>query len=145
MAVMAVVFFSGVAWAGEKEFVREVGVAKIDITPDFPVRLNGYYGRNAEATNAVQHIFAKALAIGSDKEGPAIIITIDNCIIPRMVREQVVERLIKKGAHRAVARGALRFPHAYRALPDGRGAQSVWDGYSGGGPGAHRPLHARVD
>ncbi len=114
LAVLAAVSCSGVAWAGEKEVVREVGVAKIDITPDFPVRLNGYYGRNVEATNAAQHIFAKALAIGSDKEGPAIIITIDNCIIPRMVREQVVERLIKK-AHIEPSRVALCTSHTHTA------------------------------
>ncbi len=114
VALMAVGFFSGAAWAGDKELVREVGVAKIDITPDFPVRLNGYYGRNAEATNAAQHIFAKALAIGSDKEGPAIIITIDNCIIPRMVREQVVERLIKK-AYIEPSRVALCVSHTHTA------------------------------
>src|SRR5579872_211270 len=82
--------------ATESDPLRQVGVAKIDITPDYPVRLNGYLGRNVEATNAAQHIFAKALAIGSDKEGPAILITIDNCILPRMVREQVVERLVKR-------------------------------------------------
>ena len=79
--------------ATENDALRQVGVAKIDITPNFPIRLNGYYGRNVEATNAAQHIFAKALAIGSDKEAPAIFITLDNCIIPRSLREQVVQRL----------------------------------------------------
>src|ERR1700689_4866451 len=82
--------------APQNENLREVGVAKIDVTPNFPVRLNGYYGRNAEATNAEQHIFAKALAIGRDKEGPAILLTLDNCILPRAVRDEVVEYLHSK-------------------------------------------------
>ena len=114
MLGMVVFCFSNAAWAGDKELVREVGVAKIDITPDFPVRLNGYYGRNIEATNAAQHIFAKALAIGSDKEGPAIFVTIDNCIVPRIVREQVVECLLKK-AHIEPTRVALCVSHTHTA------------------------------
>jgi putative membrane-bound dehydrogenase-like protein len=112
--VVAALFVCGAARAGEREFVREAGVAKIDITPNFPVRLNGYYGRNAEATNAVQHLFAKALAIGSDQEGPAILVTIDNCIIPRMVREQVVEYLEKKAAIEP-ARVAICVSHTHTA------------------------------
>ncbi len=114
LAFIMPVIVSGTARAGEKELVREVGVAKIDITPDFPVRLNGYYGRNAEATNAAQHIFAKALAIGGDQDGPAILITIDNCIIPRMVREEVVEYLQKK-ARIEPARVALCVSHSHTA------------------------------
>jgi putative membrane-bound dehydrogenase-like protein len=86
--------FSFSALAGND--VRDVGVAKIDITPNFPIRLMGYYGRNVEATNAVEHIFAKALAIGGDKEGPAILVTLDNCILPRAVREEVAGWLKKK-------------------------------------------------
>lgn len=95
LSCCALALSAGFALA-EAETVRQVGVAKIDVTPDYPIRLNGYYGRNAEATNAVQHIFAKALAIGGDKEGPAMIITLDNCILPRAIREEVVRRLHDK-------------------------------------------------
>src|SRR3954451_22161454 len=81
------------SFAETKDALRQIGVAKVDITPDYPIRLNGYLGRNVEATNAAQHIFAKALAIGSDKEGPAILTAVDNYLLPLMVREQVVQRL----------------------------------------------------
>ena len=40
-----------------------VGVAKVDVTPDYPVRLSGYGGRERESEGIDQHIFAKALAI----------------------------------------------------------------------------------
>src|SRR5689334_5121124 len=97
IAAVALCFFACFSPRAEaKEALRQIGVAKVDITPDYPIRLNGYLGRNVEATNAAQHIFAKALAIGSDKEGPAILITVDNCILPLLVREQVVQRLQKK-------------------------------------------------
>lgn len=100
--------------ADDSQNLRPVGVAKIDITPSFPIRLNGYYGRNAEATNAAQHLFAKAIAIGSDKEGAAIIVTIDNCIIPHAFREEVVARLRRK-AHLDPARIAICVTHTHCA------------------------------
>ncbi len=100
------------AQAETKESLRLVGVAKIDITPNYPIRLNGYLGRNVEATNAVQHLFAKALAIGSDKDQPALLITIDNCILPSMVREQLVQRLQTK-ARIAPERIALCVSHTH--------------------------------
>ena len=112
--LLAVLWLPSVARAQSVDALREVGVARMDITPDFPVRLNGYYGRNAEATNAAQRIFAKALAIGSDAEGPAVLITIDNCILPRRVREEVVKRLGKE-AKLLPARIALCVSHTHSA------------------------------
>lgn len=76
--------------------IYQVGVAKIDVTPDYPIRLNGYLARKGESDGIIQHIFAKALAIGSDKEGPAILITLDNCIIPTGFRENLLQRFAQK-------------------------------------------------
>ena len=71
----------------------------------------GYYGRNAEATNAAQHLFAKALAIGKDGDA-AVIITIDNCIIPWGVRGEILERL-KKRADLPAERIAICTSHTH--------------------------------
>ena len=57
----------------------QVGAAKIDITPDFPVRLSGYGGRRDEADSVEQRIWAKALAIRNGTESPALLMTVDNC------------------------------------------------------------------
>ncbi len=54
-----------------------VGVAKIDITPDFPIQLSGYQARPAEATRAETRLHARALAIGSDRQRPAVLITVE--------------------------------------------------------------------
>lgn len=78
------------------ETLYQAGVAKIDVTPDYPVRLNGYLARKGESQGVIQPIFAKALAIGSDHEGPAILITVDNCIIPAGFREELLGRLAKR-------------------------------------------------
>lgn len=74
-----------------------VGVAKIDITPELPIRLSGYLARKTEATNVAQRIWAKAIAIGTDREGPAILLTVDSIGVPSTVRDEVLERLLKRG------------------------------------------------
>ncbi len=40
-----------------------VGAAKVDITPDYPVRLNGYGGRRTEVEGVEQRLFAKAIGV----------------------------------------------------------------------------------
>jgi hypothetical protein len=52
-----------------------IGSAKIDITPELPIRLSGYQNRATEAERAETRLFARALAIGADDEKPAVLIT----------------------------------------------------------------------
>lgn len=73
--------------------VRLAGAARVDITPDYPVRLSGYGSRRTVNDGVAQHIFAKALAIGSDAEGPAVLVTVDNVGVPSTIREEVLRRL----------------------------------------------------
>ena len=56
--------------SGAEKAAVDVGVARIDITPRFPVRLSGYIARKSESNKVAQHIWAKALVIGSDMQGP---------------------------------------------------------------------------
>ena len=71
----------------------QVGAAKIDITPDFPVRLSGYGGRRDEADSVEQRIWAKALAIRNGTESPAVLITVDNCGVPDYITEEVAAKV----------------------------------------------------
>lgn len=73
--------------------VRQIGLARVDITPNYPVRLSGYASRKTESEGVAQRIWAKAMAIGSDREKPAILITVDNCGVPGAVRNEVARRL----------------------------------------------------
>jgi hypothetical protein len=82
--------------AAEKETLYQIGVARIDITPAFPVRLSGYAVRKTEATNVTQKLWAKAIAIGGDQARPAILVTVDNTGVPKHVRDEVAARLQKK-------------------------------------------------
>ena len=83
------------AWAAKPTYYS-VGAASVDITPDYPVRLCGYGVRQNESQGIDQHIFAQALAIGTDKEGPALVLTVDNIIVPTYMRDDLVARLAKK-------------------------------------------------
>ncbi|HTL58247.1 MAG TPA: neutral/alkaline non-lysosomal ceramidase N-terminal domain-containing protein, partial [Candidatus Limnocylindrales bacterium] len=76
--------------------LRAVGVAKIDITPSYPIRLTGYASRKTESEGVAQKLYAKALAFGSDAERPAILVTVDNCGVPAAIRDEVAQRLRKK-------------------------------------------------
>lgn len=78
------------------ETLNQVGVARIDITPAYPIRLSGYAVRKTESEGVAQKLWAKALAVGSDREGPALLITVDNTGVPAHVRDEVVQRLRKK-------------------------------------------------
>src|SRR2546426_8162382 len=73
-----------------------VGIAKINITPDYPIRLSGYGDRRTVSEGAAQQIWAKALAIGSDQEKPVIWITVDNCGLSAEIGNEVAKRLRSK-------------------------------------------------
>ena len=45
---------------------QPVGVAAVDITPDYPVRLSGFGFRRTESEGVTQRIWAKAIAFGGD-------------------------------------------------------------------------------
>ena len=92
-AIAILCAFSFLALAADNSPTRLAGVARIDITPDYPVRLTGYAVRKQESEGVAQRLWAKALALGSDKEGPAILITVDNCGVPASIREEIVRRL----------------------------------------------------
>ncbi len=71
-----------------------VGVARIDVTPTHAVRLMGYAARAQlpAPTNIAQRIHARALAIGKGRQ-TALLLTLDNCILPAAVTDDVRQRL----------------------------------------------------
>src|SRR5437870_13488801 len=89
-----------------------VGIAKVDITPDYPVRLSGFGFRRTESEGVTQKIWAKALAIGDDD--PAVLITTDNLGIPCAMTQEVARRLEKKARLRP-ERLAITATHTHTA------------------------------
>lgn len=85
----------GLASVSINSFAVDIGVARIDVTPAEPVRLTGYASRKAPHVAVEQKLWAKALAIGSDRERPAVLITLDNCGIAEETWREVRSRLEK--------------------------------------------------
>jgi hypothetical protein len=76
--------------------VTKIGMARVDITPGYPVRLSGYGSRKSESVGVAQKIWAKALAIGSDEQGPRLLLSVDNLGVPDSIVEEVAGRLRRK-------------------------------------------------
>lgn len=79
----------------------DAGVASVDITPDAPMALTGYGGRLGVYDSVVQRINAKALALGSDAQGPVIVITMDLIGFPASLSDGLAARLKKAGISRS--------------------------------------------
>jgi len=73
----------------------EVGVAQVDITPSEPIRLSGYRIRSEPTGEVDGKLWAKALAIGSDKQKPAVLITAELVGITRTITDALAKRLTK--------------------------------------------------
>jgi len=87
---------------GMADGMMEVGVARIDITPEGPIRLAGYGVRKkTESEGVLQRLGAKALAFGSDAQGASILITVDLVGIPLQITKELAERLSSKIGLRA--------------------------------------------
>ncbi|RIK78457.1 MAG: dehydrogenase [Planctomycetota bacterium] len=92
----------------------DVGVARVDVTPGYPVRLHGFGGRRAESEGVTQRIWAKALALGSDQEQPAILLAVDNLGMRESMIDEVARRLHEKAGVRR-ERIVATFTHTHTA------------------------------
>ncbi len=97
-----------------------VGLARIDITPDYPVRLAGYASRMDEVSNVVDRLWGKAIAIGSNEgDGPAVLVVLDSCSATAGLATAVATRLKEKAGVRP-ERCVVASTHTHSAplLPD---------------------------
>jgi putative membrane-bound dehydrogenase-like protein len=93
---------------------HDVGVASIDITPDYQIRLNGFAHRKGESEGVTHKIYAKALAFRDDKNGAAVIVAVDNLGVPDYMTRDVAARL-EKSAKLDPARFAITSTHTHTA------------------------------
>jgi neutral ceramidase len=93
LALLIFPFFTSGPVRAEEPAAWVAGAAAVDITPDYPVRLSGYGSRREPHAGVEQRIFAKALAIGDDATGAAVLVTVDNCGVPASMRAEVLRRL----------------------------------------------------
>lgn len=115
-AVLLTILTTGRAIAADSDATQpiDVGAAAVDITPDYPIRLSGFGFRRTESEGVTQRIWVKALAIGSDEQGPAVLLAVDNVGVPGWMVEEVAGRLKRKcGLLRE--RFAVTFTHTHTA------------------------------
>src|SRR5438093_6542428 len=93
---------------------ERIGIARTDLTPDYPIRLSGYGNRRTESEGVAQKLWAKALAIETEKGKPALLITVDNCGVPAWIREELAKRL-KKSSQFDPDRLAICSSHTHSA------------------------------
>lgn len=74
----------------------EVGAAKVDVTPEGPIRLSGYLARTTESVGVDHPIHAAALAIGSDEQKPVVVVTVDNVGISAKIADEIAARVQRK-------------------------------------------------
>lgn len=106
MTMMAVVRFfisvivlagsiSGLSAANQTTYL--VGIAKVDITPAYPVLLSGYASRSTELISRVeQKLWARAIAVRNEQKPPCVLISVDNCGVPASVTKAVFKKLTDK-------------------------------------------------
>jgi len=77
-----------------------VGAAVRDITPDYPIRLSGFGSRRTESEGVTVPIHARALAIGSDADGPALLVVVDTTGVSDALVSEIARRLLPLGVRR---------------------------------------------
>lgn len=70
----------------------QVGVGRVDITPEEPVRLSGYGGRRELPTGTAGQLWAKAIAMG-EGDSTVLFVTLDLIGVPAWLKKEVVEKL----------------------------------------------------
>jgi hypothetical protein len=71
----------------------KAGVARVDITPDGPIRLAGYAGRNKPSESVDQNLFVKCLALEDESGARTLIITADTIGTPRWFNDELAARI----------------------------------------------------
>ncbi len=96
-----------------------VGVARIDITPELPIRLTGYQSRATEAARIGAPLHARALALGADADGPVVLVTAELIGIGEETARVVAEALERRfGLPRARLALCATHTHNGPALAD---------------------------
>lgn len=93
--VVACLAIQGITFpvSGQKQKLLDVGVAKIDITPERPIRLTGYSERDSSYAGIYHRLWGKALAFHDKRSGYSLLVTVDLLGIPEHITQQVRREL----------------------------------------------------
>src|ERR1700751_707215 len=74
----------------------KAGVGRIVITPEKPIYMSGYAGRDHPSEGALHDLWAKALAIEERKGARVVIVSTDLIGLPRSISDIVAARVQKE-------------------------------------------------
>lgn len=74
----------------------KAGTATAKVTPQKPLWMAGYAGRNKPAEGKVQDLFAKALALEDEQGNKLVFVTLDLIGVPQLLRQAVAQRAEKE-------------------------------------------------
>jgi hypothetical protein len=74
----------------------KVGVAKVNITPELPIWLSGYGGRNKPAATKLDDLWVKALVLEDAGGKRAVLLTMDLVGVSRDLSQEVCRRIEEK-------------------------------------------------
>ena len=74
----------------------EIGTGRIDITPDYPVRLTGYGNRTKVYDSVEQKLWGKALVLDQKGKQPMVWVTVDLVGFPGFFADELFVRLAQK-------------------------------------------------
>jgi hypothetical protein len=92
----------GSTWLEAAESLIHVGAARVNITPELPIQLAGYQQRTVEADRVMAPLHVRALAIGTDADGPVVIVTAEVIAVSDALSEAVANAVRAK--HPAIGR-----------------------------------------
>ena len=72
------------------------GVAKVVITPEYPMWMAGYAARDHESEGMLHHLWAKALAIEDAQKNRAVLVTTDLLGFPKDLSDRIRDRISQK-------------------------------------------------
>lgn len=116
--IIALLLFASLAASslarGQDAGEYQVGIAKVDITPSYPIRLNGFGNRREESEGVSQRIYARAIAISQQESKPLVLIAIDSLGVRIDMVDEIADRL--RAQHEIPRENiALTFTHSHCA------------------------------
>lgn len=98
--------------ASEHRQLYDVGVATVDVTPNYPIRLNGFGNRREESEGVSQRIYARAMAISAGEAPPLVLIALDSLGV-RMTHVDEVAAQLQESHGLPRENLALTFSHSH--------------------------------
>jgi neutral ceramidase len=88
------VLFAGSAAGQEAQADWRIGLAKVKVTPDEPIRMAGYAARTLPFESVTSDLYAKAMAFEDRDGNRALLITADTLGFPEELSERICKRVM---------------------------------------------------